>query len=230
MHLVFAVEEKAGKRSVSVELRGAVICGYTARDQDAVRKHIAELEKQGIAPPPSIPMFYPKPDWSLCFEGEIHVQGAETSGEVEFVLLIDRGITYVGVGSDHTDRELEKHSVVKSKQVCPSVLSRTLWDYDEIKDHWDQIEFRSWAIRAGEKVLYQQCTLASILRPNDLLSQVRAHVSRDLEGIAIFSGTSALLTDGFVFADRFGAELSDPVLGRKIRVEYGIHTLEWFAA
>jgi len=37
---------------------------------------------------------------------EIQVSGADTSGEVEFVLLKDRELR-VAVGSDHTDRKAE---------------------------------------------------------------------------------------------------------------------------
>lgn len=227
MPIDFTVEGQSRKRRVSLELKGALICGYTGRDQHAVRQHISELEKQGIAPPPSVPMFYPKANWGICAGGDIQVQGGETSGEVEFVLLVHQGTVYVGLGSDHTDRELEKHSVVKSKQVCPSVLARTLWLYEEIEDHWDDIEMRSWVTCGGDKRLYQQSKVASLLRPDDLLSKIRERACHKPEDLAIFSGTSSLLTDGFVFANRFEAELSDPVLQRAIRLAYDVHTLDW---
>ena len=70
--------------------------------------------------------------------------------------------------------------------------------------------------------------MASILRPDTLVDLVRRRVRESIEGIAMFSGTSSLLTDGFVFADRFEGELSDPVLGRRIELAYDIHTLDWF--
>jgi hypothetical protein len=224
----FTIDRKDGKHALSANLKGAVICGYTGRDQSAIHKHIEELAKQGIKPPPSVPMFYPKPAWGLSLDEGIQVQGAQTSGEVEFVLLVQRDKVYVGVGSDHTDRELEKLDIPKSKQTCPSVFSKVLWDYDEIKDHWDQIEFRSWVTLGGEKTLYQQSTLASLLKPEDIIARVRAKVLNGLEGIVLFCGTPALLTDGFVFADRFECELSDLVLKRKIIVKYEVQTLTWF--
>ena len=142
MKLEFTVEEKTGRRDLSLAMRGAVLCGYTGRDQAAVRKHVAELEAQGIEPPPSVPMFYPKPAWGLSLDGAIHVQGKETSGEIEFVLIVQDQLMYVGLGSDHTDRGLEKIDILKSKQVCPSVISGRLWNYEEVKDHWDRIEFQ----------------------------------------------------------------------------------------
>ncbi len=228
MQVQFAVAAKSGNQDLSVPLKGAVICGYTGRDQAAVQKHVAELEKEGIPPPPSVPMYYPKPAWGLSVGDEMHVLGAETAGEVEFVLLPQGAKTYVGVGSDHTDRNLEKVDIPKSKQVCPSMFSRTLWDLDDVKDHWDRLEFRSWATCAGKKVLYQQSTVACLLPPDELLARVRARVRGDLAGLVIFSGTSALLTGGFVFAERFEGELSDPVLQRAIRIDYAVHTLKWF--
>lgn len=228
MILEFMTEGTTGKREFPCEMRGAIICGYTGRNQDAVREHIEELEKEGIVPPPSVPMFFPKPCWGISMDEEIHVQGKETAGEVEFVLLLEGERIYVGVGSDHTDRELEKLDIMKSKQVCPSVVSKVLWDYQEVKDHWDQMEFRSWAVEKGKKSLYQEAKLFSILQPEALVDLIRKRVRGDLDGIAIFSGTSPLLTETFIFADRFKGELLDPVLERKIEFDYTVHTLEWF--
>lgn len=230
MHVDFTLEGKNGTSRLSLELKGAVICGYTGRDQAAIQTHIHELEKEGIKPPPSVPMYYPKPAWGLTVADTMHVLGAETAGEVEFVLLPQGPKIYVGVGSDHTDRDLEKLDIPKSKQVVPSVISTKLWDLDDVADHWDQIEFRSWATRGGERLRYQDARLSCLLSPADLISRVRARVCGDLTGLAIFSGTSALLTGGFVYADRFEGELSDPVLQRKLSINYAVQTLNWFTA
>jgi hypothetical protein len=228
MKVDFTIEGKTGTSRLACELKGAVICGYTGRDQAAIQKHIHELEKEGIKPPPSVPMYYPKPAWGLSVADEMHVLSAQTAGEVEFVLLPQLGKTYVGVGSDHTDRDLEKLDIPKSKQVCPSMISPSLWDLDDVKDHWDQLQFRSWATCGGQRVLYQQSAVTCIFPPDELLARVRARVHGDLTGLAIFSGTPALLTGGFVFAERFEGELNDPVLQRSLRISYAIHTLDWF--
>lgn len=228
MTSLLTIVEKAGKREISYDIKGAVICGYTGRDQSAVQKHIDELKKEGVPPPPSVPAFYPKPALGVAVGGEIQVQGQETSGEVEYVILTDGDSILVGVGSDHTDRELERDNILKSKQVCPAVLSGTIWDYGEIKDHWDQIEIRSWVIKGGQRTLYQESTLATILPPEDLIAAVGERVKGPLEGIAIFSGTPPLVTEGMVYSDRFEGELSDPVTGRKITIGYSIRTLDWF--
>jgi len=228
MRFQFMVEEKAGKKEIDYEIKGAVLCGYTGRDQEAVRKHIEELAKEGIEPPASVPILYPKPAWGLTQKDAIQVEGRETSGEVEFCLLIDEQTIYVGVASDHTDRELERIDIRKSKQVCPTILSRTLWNYEEIKDTWDQIQIRSWAIKDGQKSIYQEAVLGSILPPRDLIRLVQQQLNDRISGIVLFSGTPPLLAGEMVFADRFEAELMDASFNRKITVEYDIHTLEWF--
>ncbi len=226
----FTVEEKGGIKEISYDMKGAVLCGYTGRDQSAVRRHIEELKKEGIESPPSVPTFYPKPPQDLAFEGNILVEGKETSGEIEYVLLVDGDDIYVGVGSDHTDRELERFDILKSKQVSPVVFSKNLWNYRDIKDHWDQIEIRSRVIKNQESAEYQDSILGTILTPEELISMVQQKVDGPLKGIAIFSGTPPLMTEKMIFADRFEGELLDPILKRKITIGYSIHTLDWFRA
>ncbi|MBU1276061.1 MAG: DUF2848 domain-containing protein [Proteobacteria bacterium] len=194
----------------------------------AVRQHIEELAKEGIEPPPMVPMYFSKPAWGLSLEREIQVQGPKTSGEIEFVLLVDQDEIYVGAGSDHTDRDLEKLDIAKSKLVCPSVIGKKFWSYREIKDHWDQIELRSWALGDGQKVLYQESTMATFLSPEALLEKVRAQGKLDLVDVPIFCGTSPLLTNGFVYADRFEAEIFDPVTERRITLGYNVNVIDWF--
>jgi hypothetical protein len=225
----FIVEEKTGKREISYEANGAVLCGYTGRDQAAVRKHIEELAKEGVEPPPFVPTQYPKPPWGLTQSESIQVEGRETSGEVEFFLLVDENNNiFVGLASDHTDRELERIDIRKSKQVCPTILSKTLWYYGDAKETWDQIQIRSWAIKDGQKNIYQESTLGSILPPEELIRLVQLQLNAGFGGILIFSGTPPLLSGEMVFADRFEAELVDTSLNRKITIEYDIHKLEWF--
>jgi len=228
MNQFFTLEGKEGKREISLEIKGAILCGYTGRDQTAVKRHIEELQNEGVKPPPSVPTYYPKPPQGITFDGDIYVQGHETSGEVEYVLLVNPQGLWVGLGSDHTDRELERLDILKSKQACPTIISRSLWNYDAIKEHWDNIEIRSWATREDRKALYQESSLATILPPGELIRLVQQKVRGSLEGIIIYSGTPPLKTEGIVFADRFEGELYDPVLGEKLTFNYSIHTLSWF--
>ena len=230
MHVEVSVEGNEGVSRQERDLKGAIICGYTGRDQEMVRRHIDELAAQGIEPPPMVPMYFIKPSWGLCLEEEIQVQSPKNSGEVEFVLLVDQDEIYVGVGSDHTDREMEKLDMAKSKLVCPSVIGRRFWKFSEIKDHWDRIELRSWVPRDGQMTLYQECDSTSFLSPGTLLEKVREQTDMDLTNVPIFCGTSPLLLEGFAYAERFEAELFDPVTGRRIALEYNVNVLDWFNA
>jgi hypothetical protein len=224
----FTLEEKAGKRTGAFDIRGGICCGYTGRNQEAVKKHIEELAREGIKPPPSVPMFYLKPPAGVELDGIIYTEGLETSGEIEYVLLVDKQDIWAGLGSDHTDRNLEKLDIPKSKQVCPAPMSRNLWKYGEIRGHWDQIQIRSWATQGGKKVLYQESTLGTILRPEELIRLVQERVAGPIDNIAIYSGTPPTLTERMIFGDQFDGELYDPVLKRKISLTYTINTLRWF--
>ena len=46
---------------------------------------------------------------------------------VEYVLFVGEDDILVGVGSDHTDRVLERTSLAKSKQICKNVVSSRVW-------------------------------------------------------------------------------------------------------
>ncbi len=209
-------------------VRKMVNAGYTGRDQESVRRHIEELKEHGVQAPPRVPMFYPVTSDRLVVADAIEVVGDETSGEAEFVLLYQKGDWYVGVGSDHTDRKLEAYSVLYSKQVCPNVISAQLWAYRDVIDHWDQLTLRSWVWSQGQRTLYQEAALASMLHPNDLIPLVTEVVDGSLEGLVVFSGTVPLLTQGFVYGDRFAAELFDTQRGVSLSVEYAVQRLDWF--
>ena len=89
--------------------------GYVGRDQEVVRKYIAELEAKGIPGPKSTPALFPVNPRALVINEDIEVYGAQTAGEVEYVLLIqDAQTIFVGMGSDHTGRLLEETDIPRS--------------------------------------------------------------------------------------------------------------------
>lgn len=59
----------------------------------------------------------------LTTDQSISVVQESSSGEAEVIIMSVKGKWYVGLGSDHTDRELEKVSIQKSKQVWQRSLS-----------------------------------------------------------------------------------------------------------
>ena len=192
-----------------------IIAGWTGRDEDALRKHIRELEEIGVKPPKTTPIFYRVAASLFAYSNEIQVSGPDTSGEVEFVLMQDRELR-VAVGSDHTDRKAETIGVSLSKQLCAKPVSRESWRYDEVKPHWEKLVLRSWA--DGE--LYQEGPVTAMRSPEDLLQRYGGLKS----GWAMFCGTLAA-KGGIRPAGRFAMELEDPVLKRKLRHEYRVVVL-----
>ena len=96
--------------------------------------------------------------------------GSETSGEAEPFLLKTDGKIWLGLASDHTDRALEAYSVAHSKQICAKPVADELWPLDEVLDHLDRLELKSWIRENGDWVPYQDGTFASILPRSDTLA------------------------------------------------------------
>jgi hypothetical protein len=197
-----------------------VIAGWTGRDEAALKKHIRELEEVGVKPPKTTPIFYRVSASLLTFSTDIEVLGADTSGEVEFVLLSRPDGLWVTVGSDHTDRKAETLGVALSKQLCPKPISREAWRYDEVKPHWDRLILRSWILENSQRTLYQEGEVSAMRPPEDLFSRYKPLPA----GWAMFGGTFAA-KGGIRPAVRFDMELEDPVLKRKLQHGYSIQAL-----
>ena len=196
-----------------------VLAGWAGRNQAAVEAHIRELEALGATRPTRTPVFYRAAASLLTTGGEIQVVGTETSGEVEFVISPREDGLWVGLGSDHTDRGLERSSVALSKQLCAKVVAPTLWRLDDLVPHWDDLALRSWAHRDGRRDAYQDGTVAAILSPDRLLT-LYAEFAEALDvGGVLFSGTIATIHE-IAPADEFEMELHDPVLNRRIHHRY----------
>lgn len=68
------------------EVKRMINAGYVGTDRKAVNAHIEELRKEGVLPPPSVPMVFPVLSHNVTTENQIEVIGDNTSGEVEFAL------------------------------------------------------------------------------------------------------------------------------------------------
>lgn len=198
-----------------VKISELVIAGWTGRDEQALRKHIKELEEIGVKPPKSTPIFYRVAANLFTHDTEIQVSGPDTSGEVEFVLIKTENDLHVAVGSDHTDRKAETVGVSLSKQLCAKPVSARSWRYDGVKPQWERLVLRSWA--DGE--LYQEGPVSAMRSPEDLLGRYPLK-----PGYAMFCGTLAA-KGGIRPAQRFRMELEDPVLKKKLTHEYAIKVL-----
>jgi len=220
IELEFTVEADGAAKPMTIRIEQAVVTGWTGRDPVARDRHIAELEAIGIARPASTPIFYRVSARRLTTATRIEVSGAESSGEVEFVLFGASGRSYVGTGSDHTDRKAETYSVTVSKQMCDKPVAPVLWALDEVIDHWDSMILRAFAFIGGARVLYQQGTLDALLPVAELLRRGFGG-ERLPDGVAMFGGTFAAI-GGIRPASRFEFELEDPVLKRVIRHGYDV--------
>jgi len=219
-NLPLTLNSRSAHESISIAVEQAVIAGWTGRDTAKMEEHIQELEKLGVTRPTTTPLFYRVAAARLTLADAIEASGGQSSGEVEFVLLQDSNSLYVGVGSDHTDRETETYGVTVSKQMCDKPVSSEVWPYAEVAGHWDELLIRSWATSNGSRRLYQEGSVTAMRAPDDLIR--RYSDSRALApGTVMFGGTLPAI-GGVAPAERFEYELVDPVLERRISCGYDI--------
>ena len=191
-----------------------VLVGYAGRDQAAVQAHVDELAAHGVPVPREVPAVWEVPASLLSSDAVVKVDGAATSGEAEPVLLLRDDGTFLAVGSDHTDRDLERTDMDAAKAACPKLVSPDFWALPDVRDEWDAIELRSDVLVDGGWRPYQQATLSELLEPEWYLSHFDAPA-------VVFCGTvpaaDGLVTD----ATAFRAELRRPN-GEVLRCEYEI--------
>jgi len=223
LQLSFNVIDRAGEsRAERFEVGRLTIAGWAGRDQAAIEHHIAELAELGVKRPSTTPCFYRLGAELLTQAEQIDVVGVKSSGEAECVLVQSPAGLLVTIGSDHTDREVEAYGVTVSKQVCPKPLARDAWRFDEVAGHWDQLELRAYALANGERRVYQQGSVASLLPAADLLA--RAPLT---PGAVMFCGTLAVQGGivGMADGDALELELHDPILNRTLRHAYRVRAL-----
>ena len=201
----FLLMTKDGAQEKEINYDQVFAIGYAGRNMEKTMEHIRELEEQlGVPAPKKIPTIFQCGTYLLTQEKDLHFIGEKTCGEVEYVMVVTGGKLYIGLGSDHTDRELEGMSVPKAKQIC---ANQTV---------------------DGEEILYQQGTLADIMDPGMILKELDERVGNVTDAV-IYSGTVPL-TEGFRYGTEFRCEMDDEVLGRKLSLNYKVITVseeEW---
>lgn len=195
--------------------------GSATRDAAVAVHHQDEVAAAGVKIAFDIPAprIYPIAPNALTSSNRLEVHSPRTSGEVEIVLVVDAdGEVLVGVGSDHTDRDLERVSIVYSKQACPNVLAPTLWPLADVADHWDQCVLESWV--DGEP--YQRTPTGTFLSPEGLLDVIRSRAEVPDGGVVLFAGTIVALGGQLKFGEQWSFRLHDPVLDREIHHAYDV--------
>lgn len=209
----------------SVSPTQVILGGYTARSAGERQRHIDELEAIGIAAPASAPAFWRVARHLLTTKTEIEVQGGRTSGECEYALIVAGGRIWVTVASDQTDRELERVSIPRSKQLCPKALGTDAVALDELLPVWDDIELSSDISSDGANwIPYQRAKLAALLDPATLL---RASGLGDTpaDGAILLSGTVAIVDGVTRFLPYFRAALDVPGRDLTLRLTYRVDVL-----
>jgi hypothetical protein len=222
--LAFAVNANGRSQPMTFTADRLVCCGWAGRNRAALDAHIEELAQQGVPRPTQVPIYLNFSTYLLTSERDMTVVGAQSSAEIEYVLLCRGGTMWVTVGSDHTDRDVETKSIPASKQMCAKYVADACWPYDEVRDHWDALVLRCWITQKGTRSLYQEGTVGSILSPAELIERMPGGVFPQSEGVVLFSGTIATRS-GLVYADAYEVELEDPVLKRSIAGGYRVTIL-----
>jgi hypothetical protein len=243
--LEFNVEEKDGPTSVrSISVKKILLGRNASRNVEGTKESLDVLRAEGYKIHGN-PNVCAKSRYLLTNEDVIEVQGPQTSGEAEYVALSTGGEIFISVGSDHNDRTLyylwtealgKVADTAKSKQMCPAVVARMAWRYADVKDHWDQLNLKSFVTVGGTKIPFQDFRLTDLV---DLEYHLRTNRALRDDGTVLFGGSSEMLPNvpsnvykgqaslqGLIFPGDFSFELVDPVLQRKISHSYSIVSLE----
>jgi hypothetical protein len=243
--LNFTIFEKDGSTSSrSLKVEKLLLGRNTSRDIEGTRQSLDACRADGYSVHGN-PNVCRKSRYLLTNEDQIEVQGSQTSGEVEYVAMFDDGEIFISVGSDHNDRTLldmwssalgKVYDSAKSKQMCPAVIARNAWRYEDVRDHWDQLNLKSFVTVEGSKIPFQDFRLSDLV---NLEYHLKGDSSIREKGTVLFGGSSGTVAtvpetvfkgqssiQGLFFPVDFSIELDDPILKRKISHSYQISSLE----
>lgn len=185
-----------------------VVAGYTAKDEAAVAAHIEELAGIGVPPPDSVPAFYDLDPGLLTTHPVIEVGAPSTSGEVEPVVLRHGERYFLGVGSDHTDRQLERVDVFQSKACCPKPLGGVVAEVgtDLSTEDWDSIS----ADCTVDGQLYQNGSMSTLRHPAELCERMVSVLGEVSGDVMLYCGTLPLVDSEFVYGSYWRVRLELP--------------------
>lgn len=222
--LHFETTDQLGGHSLELPVTDLVIAGWTGSDAEAIEAHILELEALGVRRPKKTPIFYRGAATLLTQRESIEVVGSTASGEVEPVIFSTGSGLWLGIGSDHTDREVETVGITISKQMCAKPVSTKVWNFEQVAGHWNELIVRSWMTKSGQRRLYQEGPLAKMRHPSELLKLYGGEGYVPEPGLVMFCGTLAV-HGNLEPAELFEMELEDPVLQRRLNHSYRVTEL-----
>ena len=203
----------------SVEVTALLNAGYAGRNQAEVAAHIAELAELGVPAPSTTPALYPISPYLAQQTDLVYVQHGRTSGEAEWAIVITDNDVLITVACDHTDRDLEVHSVAWSKNAAPDVLGTKAWRLSDVAERLDDITLEAWVGHGDTVEPIQQGTLGDLLAPKYWLD-VLTERGDARPGTVLISGTISMLHGVNQFADTWKVAMTDPATQDVISVEY----------
>jgi hypothetical protein len=203
----------------SVDVTALLNAGYAGRNHAEVASHIAELAELGVPAPTTTPALYPISPYLAQQTDRVYVQHGRTSGEAEWALVITDDDVLLTAACDHTDRDLEVHSVAWSKNAAPDVLGTKAWWLSEVADRLDDITLEAWVTHGATTELIQKGTLADLLPPAYWLG-VLTERGEAKPGTVLISGTISMLPGVNQFADGWTVAMTDPATQDVIELEY----------
>ncbi len=216
--LEFSLKEKSGTKLIKVAPQRIYNLGSATREKKSADAHQEEVADIGvkIAFDRPAPRIYPMDTPIVTTSDRIGVLNDQTSGEVEIVVVVTDDL-YIGVGSDHTDRILEKTSILWSKQACANVIAPVLWRFSEIESHWDECRLTM----EYDGKLYQDVAVGVFLPPRRILEILRERLlAMPARDFLVFCGTYATIDKKIHYGKRWSFALRDPVLSRAIEHVY----------
>ncbi len=223
--LEFEVQGESTRLTVRPTI--VALTGFTGRDRASVKAHLDELARIGVAVPTSWPVVYPITADRVTTGSTVEVLHEETSGELEFVVILQDGERYIGVGSDHTDRRTERLDISVAKQVVQRVVGPQVWRFEDVADRWDTLWLQSYVIDGEDRRLYQSSPVAHLLGVDDVVECVRGRCRRPLSNAVIFGGTVPLLDGEVSYAPEFEMEIVDREKERRLHASYRIVVNDW---
>jgi hypothetical protein len=210
------------RRAIKPNIGRLILAGFAGRSAEEVEAHIEEMAGQGVPRPPHFPMFWPVLPHLLTQAQSILVYGVDTVPEVEYVLFTWQGVTYVTLGNDQCDIEVEARlSAEKSKNLCQKIVAGAAWPISEVLAHWDELQLTLCC----EGTVMQHGHLALLIRPEVLGEKVSAFDGGNNDGRMIFSGTIATRSPHPKPPYEVTMRLTDPQLGREIRHDFRLTAL-----
>ena len=123
---------------------------------------------------------------------------------------------FLGIGSDHTARDVEREDIATSKRLCPKPIGRNVFRIGTLDGAFDAVALAS--TMDGEP--YQRGTFAQIAPLATLLAEFRRRHAGTR--FVLSCGTVPLLTHGFRFGRTFSARIDGGPFATALTLDYSV--------